>query len=177
MKTWVKLYTNILRDPTFGMLPVEHRGIWAALLALAGEIDDLDDTGITGFVGTQEDAALMIRCDDDEFAVAVPSLVQANLITVKERGIFMVGYAETQGGGECRPEGRVAAWRRAVFERDQYTCQQCGAKGVKLNAHHITPWCLDSRKRFDPNNGITLCIKCHRAEHKHGWLVRARGNG
>jgi len=53
------------------------------------------------------------------------------------------------------------AWRRYVFARDDYQCQLCGAKKVKIEAHHILP----KRKRpdltLDKNNGITLCKECH----------------
>ena len=28
-------------------------------------------------------------------------------------------------------------WRKAVYERDDYTCQHCGEKGGELNADHI----------------------------------------
>uniref|UniRef100_A0A6M3LMI4 Putative homing endonuclease n=1 Tax=viral metagenome TaxID=1070528 RepID=A0A6M3LMI4_9ZZZZ len=79
--------------------------------------------------------------------------------------------------GVGRPMSRVAAWRSAVFERDGFRCQRCGTSGVKLNAHHITPWCLDSKKRFAANNGMTLCVGCHRTMHKPGWLMRARRIG
>jgi hypothetical protein len=49
-------------------------------------------------------------------------------------------------------------WRKAVFERDNYTCQICGRRGGILNADHI--------KRFaeypELTNGRTLCLSCHR---------------
>jgi len=52
-------------------------------------------------------------------------------------------------------------WRRRVFDRDNYTCQKCGAHGVYLEAHHIIPWRESIEARFDINNGITYCKKCH----------------
>lgn len=58
-------------------------------------------------------------------------------------------------------------WRKKVFERDNYTCQCCGKRGgTELNAHHIDGfnWCKD--KRFDVNNGTTLCKSCHTEFHK-----------
>jgi len=57
-------------------------------------------------------------------------------------------------------------WRKAVFERDNYTCVICGSKNVKLNAHHKKPWAEYKNERFDINNGITLCVKCHKKIHK-----------
>jgi 5-methylcytosine-specific restriction endonuclease McrA len=56
-------------------------------------------------------------------------------------------------------------WRKYVFMRDCYTCQNCGAKGVYLHAHHIKHWAEYPELRFDVSNGITLCVPCHKAEH------------
>lgn len=52
-------------------------------------------------------------------------------------------------------------WRTYVFERDDYTCQCCGARGGKLNAHHINQFANYPDLRYDVNNGITLCDSCH----------------
>lgn len=52
-------------------------------------------------------------------------------------------------------------WRKAVFERDNYTCQECGIKGGKLCADHIKPYALFPDLRWILENGQTLCRKCH----------------
>lgn len=57
-------------------------------------------------------------------------------------------------------------WRKAVFERDNYTCQICGATDKKLNAHHIKRFAKDFANRFNVENGMTLCAECHRKVHK-----------
>jgi len=57
-------------------------------------------------------------------------------------------------------------WRVAVFERDGFTCQNCGVIGGDLNAHHKKTYKKYPKLRFDINNGTTLCINCHREAHK-----------
>ena len=52
-------------------------------------------------------------------------------------------------------------WRTEVFKRDNYTCQECGKRGVELNAHHIKSWAYFPEFRFDVRNGRTLCLACH----------------
>lgn len=79
-------------------------------------------------------------------------------------------------------------WRTQIFERDDYTCQECYKRGYKLNAHHIKPFrniyieFLQLYSQFSPiedketlvrlaityqpfwniNNGKTLCEECHK---------------
>ena len=57
-------------------------------------------------------------------------------------------------------------WRTAVFERDDYTCQNCFKTNTRLNAHHIKHWSTNSELRYEISNGITLCETCHKDVHK-----------
>ncbi len=62
-------------------------------------------------------------------------------------------------------------WRDKVFERDNYTCQECGERGEKLNAHHIKSWKEYQKLRYLISNGITLCRECHKNIHKKGLYI------
>ena len=56
-----------------------------------------------------------------------------------------------------------ASRREAVLHRDNYTCQCCGKKHVRLEVHHIIFRCMGGTD--DEKNLITLCEKCHKAVH------------
>ena len=84
-------------------------------------------------------------------------------------------------------------WTRPILERDNFKCQECGAIR-DLSVHHIKRFrglileifeahpsldltitehrwrlhdlCMKSSSILDLNNGTTLCIDCHRQEHR-----------
>ena len=51
--------------------------------------------------------------------------------------------------------------QKAVFERDNYTCQLCGIRGGDLQVDHIQSWEEYIELRFSMDNCRTLCTKCH----------------
>jgi predicted restriction endonuclease len=63
---------------------------------------------------------------------------------------------------------RYNDFRNKVFKRDDYTCQHCGVKGGKLEAHHIKSWSKYPDDRYDIKNGITLCVDCHKKTDNYG---------
>jgi 5-methylcytosine-specific restriction endonuclease McrA len=75
---------------------------------------------------------------------------------------------------------KMRQWICDVFTKDDYTCQKCGVRGGKLEAHHspklfsvifhesgikTVEEALEYSEFWDINNGKTLCQKCHKEEH------------
>lgn len=55
--------------------------------------------------------------------------------------------------------------RREAYRRDAWTCQRCGASGVKLYAHHKRHLSQGGANRLE--NLETVCRRCHEREHPH----------
>lgn len=53
-----------------------------------------------------------------------------------------------------------ASLRRRTFERDDFTCQYCGARGGKLECDHVIP--ISKGGTNEPGNLITACEECNR---------------
>src|SRR3990167_834223 len=79
-------------------------------------------------------------------------------------------------GGKSRETQRARAkmeykrWRDTIFVRDNFTCWDCGKRSkkgerIEINAHHIKGFAENKESRYDLDNGITLCVKCHRKIH------------
>lgn len=65
-------------------------------------------------------------------------------------------------------------WRKAVFERDKYTCIWCGKKDETIQADHIKPFCNYPELRFAIDNGRTLCLNCHKTTDTYGGRSNKR---
>lgn len=96
-----------------------------------------------------------------------------------------------------RESNEYKNWRKRVFERDNYTCQECNKHGGKLEAHHVKEFHkifenyislfrdifrVDNKEKlvrltkaykpfWDITNGKTLCRDCHDKTKKRGQVT------
>lgn len=85
------------------------------------------------------------------------------------------GESNPNWNGGCSAERQSkyarAFWKelaKSVLKRDNYLCQECGVgntKDNKLVVHHVKQWSCYPDLRFDLNNLITVCEKCHKKKH------------
>jgi 5-methylcytosine-specific restriction enzyme A len=92
-----------------------------------------------------------------------------------------ISYEEWEGfkSSERQKEWNSKEWqliRKAVFERDDYTCQECGdhnyagrGKSIKIECHHKKEWINFPELRMDLDNLITLCANCHNKTKKGAY--------
>lgn len=115
-----------------------------------------------------------------------PNVVKKVVATKKRLGIGVrENHWRWKGGissenSKIRGSVEYKQWRKAVFERDNYTCQKCGARSCKGNyvyitAHHKKQFSEYPELRLDVSNGETLCIDCHSKETKHEMLGNHKG--
>lgn len=61
-------------------------------------------------------------------------------------------------------------WRKAIFERDNYSCIWCKSN-IKLQADHIKSFSQFPELRFAIDNGRTLCLECHKTTDTYGIKI------
>lgn len=83
---------------------------------------------------------------------------------------FGVMHWNWKGGNKRGNRGSgQRRFRKAVLNRDNYTCVLCNSKDKKLVADHIKPWAEYPELREDINNGRTLCIDCN---YKETYIIK-----
>jgi hypothetical protein len=106
---------------------------------------------------------MSVHDEDEHILKRSLELFKKIKIDLKEDGIIKNYNCDIERN-RSTPEYKT--WRTKVYLRDNYTCCSCGAVGGKLNAHHIIRWADNKSNRYDVDNGVTLCVKCHKLAHK-----------
>ena len=108
---------------------------------------------------------------------------QSEEVKIK-RGVYLCGSQNHswKGGNppifdKIRRLFKYRQWRSDIFSRDFWTCQKCNKKNnIRIETHHIKSFrtilyeykinnieqALNCEELWDINNGLTLCINCHR---------------
>jgi hypothetical protein len=76
---------------------------------------------------------------------------------------------------KARTSLEMRLWRKACYERDNFTCQKYGVRTGGLNVHHINNFSEFPELRTSIENGITLSEKAHKEFHnKYGFRNNTR---
>lgn len=157
---WFRHYHGLLSDPKFGSIarrtgqPRERVVfVWLSILESASEAKD------RGIVATDIDAiADTLNCDDEP--------IHAIWVEFETRGMLVDGRvagSPFEFIRSNRPPAHVwRALRSTVFERDDFTCCYCGARGVRLECDHIVP--VADGGGHELENLTTACWHCNRSK-------------
>lgn len=130
--------------------------------------------------GAKRKALWLCRCIcGAEKVVIGNSLLSGN---TKSCGCLKEKIEKTRKGKDCpswkggaTPKNQVIRtseeyknWRKAVFARDDYACQECKTRGGKLHAHHVKAFVAFPELRLEISNGQTLCVPCHEKTPNYG---------
>ena len=151
---WFRMYNDFLDDPKLISLAFEDQRhyIWILILKNIGVLDSTQDQQLLNRIVAQR---LWIEYSDIEE-------VKDRLIS---SGLITKSWQPTEWK-ECKNDRPPAnEWRElriTVFDRDNYTCTYCGARGVKLECDHIHP--VSRGGGHDLDNLTTACFSCNRSK-------------
>lgn len=157
---WFRFYGDFRHDTKIRRMPIHHRYAFIVLLCLAsdgksrGLITGLDD----------EDIAFELEMAVEEWRILKAKFVSHGAITVYPNGDILISDWEYNQKYRDRPPAHV--WRElreAIFSRDGYTCQYCGAYAVNLQCDHVIP--ISRGGSNDPENLVTACQRCNQSKH------------
>lgn len=172
MSRWFRHYAGMMRDDKLVRVALKSRQtvervvwVWGAILEAGADHDRSD-----------------IRMERDEWAafLGCSSVEVADVISGLER----VGYLSSDGSialwskfragryDDFRTKKEWHAIRHEVFVRDNFTCQYCGAYGVKLQCDHVHPISKGGSSTLD--NLKTACMACNQSKRDKAldaWLA------
>ncbi|WIG60449.1 MAG: HNH endonuclease family protein [Ktedonobacterales bacterium] len=169
---WFRLYNEALHDRKLRRLPVAYRWVWVAVLAMASASPERGALLIAGNVPAAfEDMQDTAAVDLADVRSAVSAFEQQDMLVrrASDGAWVVVNWQKRQFISDARKDdGRPSAevWRElraAVFARDNYTCQYCGAHGVSLQCDHVMPVSRGGSNEL--TNLVTACKPCNLSKH------------
>ena len=158
---WFRLYTETIDDEKLGLLSAD-----AVLLSDAAHTQA--EANRTCYPSWAE-AAIAAGLDKEAFRPAFAQLCEVGIIF---RGFpsLLTGLARKWPVAPMfgpvktgRPSAEVwAGIRQRIFQRDDYTCQYCGARGGVLECDHVLPVARGGGHCDD--NLATACFDCNRSK-------------
>lgn len=116
-----------------------------------------------GFNLSDEVICSILKVEIESWITAKRLLTDLGIIKITKDTLFVKDFWKSS---RDRNSKEYAEWRLIVFKQDKFTCQHCYKVGGELEAHHKVRWVDDVSKRYDLENGITLCKKCHKKVHR-----------
>lgn len=124
-------------------------------------------------------AQWLCRCDcGNEVVIVAISLKQGRTTSCgcygKERRIEATSGAKShfynpnltdEERSKSRYTNEHRRWSNEVKKQANYTCNICGKRGGKLEAHHLNDWHSNQEMGLDISNGVCLCKHCHKEFH------------
>ncbi len=99
-------------------------------------------------------------------------------VNIKEITPIISHQKKATKNRNIHPTTEYESWRNNILMMDDFQCQKCYSEfecGGDLHAHHIVSYSCNEDVRLDPDNGITLCMECHKTFHKlYGKLNNSR---
>ena len=127
---------------------------------------------------SKECAGAARRKGGDRNCLICGSIFYVKLSTIKKGGgkfcsnkchdIFNSGIncpTRKDGRRSGRNNARQRQWRSDVLKRDNYRCVDCQKVGGTLHTHHIHSYAKYPKLRYEVDNGITVCLRCHARYH------------
>lgn len=151
---WFRMYAEAVDDEKLRLLAFEDRWHFVALLCCQskGLIDETDRLW-------HRKVAVKLEISADELSALLGRLHEVGLVEGVQPSLRLVATV----AADLRPSAEVWAKIRArIFERDNYTCQYCGAYGVALECDHIFP--VARGGSHDDDNLNTACFPCNRSK-------------
>lgn len=160
---WLRWYQGTINNPKWRVVAADSGqplvavlAVWAAILEHASQTDPRGT--LSGWRPKVVAAALDLSVDAVQaIHDAMQGMVLDGEQIVVKRGRPI--YNRVAAG--LRPEpAEWAAIRAKVFQRDDYTCTYCGARGGRLECDHVHPVARGGGHEL--TNLTTACFPCNR---------------